>query len=200
MESWVERALARWPNVPALFGWLALDRRGRWLIRGEPISRPQIIDTLNRNYGCDEHGRWFFQNGPQRGYLQLAYAPLVLWADGEHLRTHTGCGVEAPRAVALDEEGSLLIETEQGPALLADTELDWALARLRQDGHAVDETQLAAALAQPSGADTALQLQYGARRLPVRRLDAAQVPQRYGFVREPQPREGERAVVGGEPE
>ena len=44
MEDWVHRALARWPNVPALYGWLGLDRRGRWLIRGETISRPQIVD------------------------------------------------------------------------------------------------------------------------------------------------------------
>ncbi|MDB5974431.1 MAG: hypothetical protein JWR07_1191, partial [Nevskia sp.] len=48
MEDWVQRSLARWPNVPALFGWLALDRRGRWLIQGELISRPQIIETINR--------------------------------------------------------------------------------------------------------------------------------------------------------
>ena len=68
MEDWVHRAMARWPNVPALYGWLSLDRRGRWRIQNETISRPQIIDTFNRNYAADEQGRWYFQNGPQRGY------------------------------------------------------------------------------------------------------------------------------------
>ena len=87
MEDWVLRSLARWPDVPALFGWLGLDRRGRWLIRDEIISRPQIIDTIARNYAADEHGRWYFQNGPQRGYMQLEHAPLVLRPDvaGEQL-------------------------------------------------------------------------------------------------------------------
>jgi hypothetical protein len=64
MEDWVHKALARWPDVPALFGWLSLDRRGRWRIRGEVITRPQIVDTINPNYAADEHGRWYFQNGP----------------------------------------------------------------------------------------------------------------------------------------
>ena len=75
MEDWVLRALAKWPDVPALFGWLSLDRRGRWYVRGEPISRPQIIDTIGRNYAADEQGRWYFQNGPQRGYVSCETAP-----------------------------------------------------------------------------------------------------------------------------
>lgn len=44
-EPWGHRALDKWPNVPALYGWLPLDRHGRWRIRGETISGPQIIDT-----------------------------------------------------------------------------------------------------------------------------------------------------------
>src|SRR5262245_55155172 len=46
MEDWVHRALKRWPNVPALYGWLRLDRRGRWLIQGETIGRTQIVDVI----------------------------------------------------------------------------------------------------------------------------------------------------------
>ena len=71
MEDRMQRALARWPNVPALYGWLSLDRRGRWRIQGEIITRAQIIDTISANYLADEHGAWYFQNGPQRGYVQL---------------------------------------------------------------------------------------------------------------------------------
>ncbi|WP_028008045.1 DUF2946 family protein [Solimonas flava] len=201
MEDWVHRALQRWPNVPALFGWLALDRRGRWLIRGEPITRPQIIDTIDRNYGVDAYGRWYFQNGPQRGYMKLEAAPFVLRvaADGAALRTHTGLPVTAPTQAFLDEEGSLLLVTEHGPALLADHDLDWALTRLRAGGAPVGEAALAAALATPSGQPSDLELAIGDRALRVRRLDRAQWPAALGYVLDPQPRDGERATRGDTP-
>jgi hypothetical protein len=186
--------MSRWPNVPALFGWLALDRRGRWLIRGEVITRPQIIETIDRNYAADEYGRWYFQNGPQRGYMALAYAPLVLRTDtgGDSLQTHTGKPVAQPTQAFLDEEGSILLTTEHGPGLLADTDLDWALSRFEGAAGAVDEAQLAQALALPSGAATSLSLRIAAVRLPLVRLDTAAAPSALGFVRDPQPREGER--------
>lgn len=194
MEDWVLRAIARWPDVPALFGWLALDRRGRWLIKGETISRPQIVDTINRNYAADAHGRWYFQNGPQRGYMRLEYAPLLLRVDAAdgRLAAHTGSAVQEVSQAYLDEEGALLLVTDLGPGLLAETELDWALRRLEQDGAAVDEEQLARALALPSGAATPLVLRTGAGSVPVLRLDAAAMPQALGFVRDPQPLPGEK--------
>jgi len=198
MEDWVHRALARWPDVPALFGWLGLDRRGRWLIRGEIISRPQIIETINRNYAADAQGRWFFQNGPQRGYVSLAHAPLLLRAPGEGdtLTAHTEAPVRAVSSAWLDEDGGLLLQTELGPGALADADLDWALQRLETEQGAVDEVQLAAALALPSGHITALRLRLGERLLPLTRLDRAEAPARLGFVREPQPLPGERHGAG----
>ena len=193
MEDWVTRALARWPNVPALFGWLALDGHGHWRIKGERISRVQIIDTFNRNYAADEHGRWYFQNGPQRGYVTLALAPLVLWVDGsDALVTHTGLAVETADAAYLDEHGGLWLTTAHGPAVLDDKDLGWALEQLRCGDGPMDEAALAAALALPSGAATALQLQLGARPLALARLNVADAPTVLGFVREPQPLPGEK--------
>jgi Protein of unknown function (DUF2946) len=193
VEAWALRAMQRWPNVPALFGWLGLDRRGRWLIKGEIISRPQIIDTVNRNYEPDEHGRWFFQNGPQRGYIALEYAPLILRLEGDDvLVTHTGSRVEKPRAVFMDEEGALLLETEHGPGVLADNDLEWALSRLTMQGSPVDERQLGAALGLPSGANTALRFDLGGTGLVVARLDAASAPAVLNFVRDPKPLPDER--------
>jgi hypothetical protein len=188
MEDWVKRSLARWPNVPALFGWLKLDRRGRWLIRGEPISRPQIIDTINRNYAADAQGRWYFQNGPQRGYMELEYAPLVLRADaaGETLTAHTEVRVGSVAAAYLDEEGALLLDTDLGPGVLDAADLAWALQRLEADAGEVAEERLAEALALPSGSVTPLYLRLGPARLPLLRLDAAEAPRQLGFVREPQ--------------
>lgn len=187
MEPWVLRAMQRWPDVPALFGWLGLDRRGRWLIRGEVITRPQIVETIDRNYAADIHGRWFFQNGPQRGYVTLERAPFILRAGGAGLLTHTGAAVRAPSAAFLDEEGSLLIATEHGAGALIDTDLDWALSRLRVGNRSVDEESLTHALALDSGESTDIELALGDRRIPVMRLDRTAAPDRLGFVPDPRP-------------
>ncbi|NGY04978.1 DUF2946 family protein [Solimonas terrae] len=187
MEDWVYRALARWPNVPALYDWLSLDRRGRWLIRGEPITRPQIIDTINRNYAVDERGCWYFQNGPQRGYMKLEVAPFVLRVadDGEQLLTHNELPVLRASRGFIDAEGSLLLATEHGAAAFADTELDWALQRISGAGSLLQDEELAAALALRSGTQTPLQLRLENRCLPLIRLDAEDVEAELGFVRVP---------------
>ena len=33
MDDIVKQAMAKWPNVPACYGWLALDARGQWWLR-----------------------------------------------------------------------------------------------------------------------------------------------------------------------
>lgn len=197
MDEWVLNALKRWPNVPALFGWLALDRRGRWLIQGEPISHPRIVDVINRNYAADEHGRWYFQNGPQRGYMRLESTPLILSvaADGMQLVTHTGLAIKQIRAAHLDEEGALVLVTEQGAGEIAGADLNWALERLSIGTTALDDEALAAALELPSGSDTGMTLSLGSVQLPLRRLDFAQIPSVLGFDREPAPREGEKTAT-----
>lgn len=197
MDEWVLNALKRWPNVPALFGWLTLDRRGRWLVQGETISHPRIIEVINRNYAADEHGRWYFQNGPQRGYMQLAAAPLVLFVaeNGEHLVTHTRLAVEQIRAAYLDEEGALVIATEHGPAEVAGADLQWVLDRLSVDGKPIDDESLVAALEMPSGTSTAITLRAGTTSVPLHRLDFAQAPSVLNFERSPSPREGEKVAT-----
>jgi hypothetical protein len=189
MEEWVSRALKRWPNVPALYGWLKLDRRGRWLIRGETISRPQINEVINRNYGVDERGCWYFQNGPQRGYMQLERAPFILVCvdSGRALETHNRMRVADIRAVFLDENGGLFMQTEHGPGGLLDTDLDWALERMSIDGRAPDERQVADALALRSNEKTRLIFRFQGKQLPVLRLDDAEAPAHLNFFREPKP-------------
>lgn len=189
LEPWAVRGMLRWPDVPALFDWLALDRRGRWLIRGEPITRPQIIETIGRNYAPDAQGRWFFQNGPQRGYVALAAAPYVLRVadQGDALVTHTQLPVTAVRRAFLDEQGALLFDADPGPGLLLDSDLPWALERLQRDGQAIDEAALEATLRLASGEDTGLLLHLATGDVPVQRLDAAQAPQQLGYVCEPRP-------------
>src|SRR5215831_12175558 len=104
MDEIVVRSLAKWPNVPAVYGWLELDRRGNWRIKGERISNTAFRDFIARNYAADESGRWFFQNGPQRVYVTLAYTPLVVHHEGDELVDHCGRRFAA-RTTYLDDEG-----------------------------------------------------------------------------------------------
>jgi hypothetical protein len=122
MDASVLRAMARWPDVPAVYGWLALDRRGRWLLT-EPASarfgrvgNAALREFIGRNYAADERGCWYFQNGPQRVYVALAYTPLVLHYEGDALLDHCGRAARA-RGTFIDEEGSVLIQGERGVGL-----------------------------------------------------------------------------------
>ena len=192
MDPWVLKAMERWPNVPALFGWLGLDRRGRWLIKGEPISHSRIVAAIDRNYGVDEHGRWYFQNGPQRGYIELENAPFVLRRHREGFVTHNGLMVETPSQVLLDEEGSVLMSTEHGLGEIASADLDWVLERLTLDDQPIDEDSLMSLLELPSGTETRAAIVVAREPLHVVRLNAAEFPHVFGFTRKPQPLEGER--------
>ena len=122
MDDSVVRALAKWPNVPDVYGWLSLDRRGNWRIKGERIGNPAFREFISRNYAGDERGCWYFQNGPQRVYVTLAYTPLVVHYQGERLFDHCGASAE-PLQTWLDDEGSVLIRTRRGIALLDDRDL-----------------------------------------------------------------------------
>ena len=122
MDEIVARSLAKWPNVPAVYGWLALDRRGNWLIKGERIANTALREFIARNYEADARGRWFFQNGPQRVYVRLAYTPLVAHYAGEALFDHCGRPF-TPKQAFQDDEGSVLLLGERGVALLDDRDL-----------------------------------------------------------------------------
>jgi hypothetical protein len=123
MDEIVARSMARWPNVPAVYGWLQLDRRGNWRIKGERIANAALREFIARNYLADERGCWFFQNGPQRVFVELAYTPLVVHFEGEALLDHCARPF-TPGQVLLDEEGSILIEGQGSIALLDDRDLE----------------------------------------------------------------------------
>jgi len=129
MDDIVKQALAKWPNVPACTGWLMLDRRGQWRMRdeaaqasgspGTPIRHEALLGFINRNYERDERGQWFFQNGPQRVYVELGYTPWVVRlsveADGAlALKDQAGNGLE-PSAVFADDEGGVLFAGASDP-------------------------------------------------------------------------------------
>jgi len=122
MDESVVRSMAKWPDVPAVYGWLGLDRRGNWLIKGEKIGNRALREFIGRNYQSDAQGRWFFQNGPQRVFVALAYTPLVLHFEGEALLDHCGRPFQ-PELALLDEEGSVLMLGKPGIGLLDDRDL-----------------------------------------------------------------------------
>lgn len=128
MDESVLRAQAKWPGVPDVFGWLALDRRGQWLLRNptlatyEPIGNIALREFIARNYSSDSRGRWFFQNGPQRVFVRLAYTPFVVRTNGTGFVDQCGREFES-RTEMLDEEGSLLLVGDNSVALLDDRDL-----------------------------------------------------------------------------
>lgn len=129
-------AITKWPNVPACYDWLSLDRRGEWRLQGERITHSGLIQFINRQYGCDESGRWFLQNGPQRVYVSLAYTPWIFRREGETFVSHTGEPAGDVKAIYLDEEGSILLATTLGIGLLDDRDLPDFLDQCRQSGNA----------------------------------------------------------------
>ncbi|MFZ2266474.1 MAG: DUF2946 family protein [Azonexus sp.] len=172
-------AIAKWPDVPACYDWLSLDRRGAWRLQGERVTHSGLIAFINRQYGVDEAGCWFLQNGPQRVFVTLACTPWIFRRDGEAFVSHTGQPAGAVRAAFLDDEGSLLLETELGIGLLDDRDLTQFLGECCDSrGRAADETAFMALLQDGTAG-------IFWRDLPLGKIDAADLPRRYAF--NPQP-------------
>ncbi len=131
MDDIVRQALKKWPNVPHCYDWLALDARGDWYMRDERIQHagpfPQVKGSriqheklrefIERNYLADDAGCWFFQNGPQRVYVELEAAPWVWRLGGTPqaptVTSHTGLAAQFESAW-LDEHGRLFLATDLG--------------------------------------------------------------------------------------
>lgn len=174
MDPIVEAALRKWPRVPHCYGWLALDARGQWFIRderiraagpfarvrGSRIEHPRLIEFIARNYEHDERGCWFFQNGPQRVYVELEAAPWI-WrldpgGDAQRLHSHIGRSARV-QDCWLDESGRLFIATDLGLGLVHTQDMHLA-AQAVEAGHWVPQ-----------------ETRFG------------ELPQRYAYVLEPAP-------------
>ena len=152
----MKQAMAKWPNVPACWGWLGLDARGNWWLRdaqaqacgafasgapgakGTRVEHAKLADFIGRNYQCDPQGNWYFQNGPQQVFVALEATPWV-WrvqnqADALQIHSHTGAplAVAAVQQVLMDEAGAVYLAAPQGLGLV----------------HTQDMLELAAALEQ----------------------------------------------------
>ncbi|MDP1693742.1 MAG: DUF2946 family protein [Burkholderiaceae bacterium] len=133
MDDIVKTALKKWPNVPACRGWLALDARGDWYMRddrvqaagffpcikGSRIQHDKLREFIHRNYACDDDGAWFFQNGPQRVYVELEAAPFVWRVAPQDFSLTSHSGLAATLCSAwFDEAGRLFLDTDIGFGLV----------------------------------------------------------------------------------
>ncbi len=149
MDELVQAALRKWPNVPDCHGWLALDGRGDWYLRddqaqsagafqdrmawpaakGSRLEHAGLLAFIGRNYGCDTQGRCFFQNGPQRVFVELETTPWI-WriAPQGVVYAHTGVPAAVQEAW-LDEEGALYCLTDVGFGRVHTSDM-WSAAQL----------------------------------------------------------------------
>ena len=176
MDPIVEAALRKWPHVPHCHGWLALDARGDWYMRdertqaagpfpqakGSLIRHDKLRDFIHRNYLRDEQGAAYFQNGPQRVYVDLEATPYI-WrvrqdpqrAGVWEVSAHTGEPAQRVEAAWLDEQGRLYLSgvlASVGAAFGLVHTLDMlAAAEAVEAGHWVPEEVQAQALPERFG-------------------------------------------------
>lgn len=175
MDEIVKQAMAKWPHVPHCYGWLGLDARGDWYLRdaatqaagpfpqakGERIEHDKLRAFITRNYSVDARGCWFFQNGPQRVYVELETSPVVwrLGAQGHQVQAPNGEVVQATQCLT-DEAGHVyLLASWQGQPVLGLV-------------HSLDVPAVVQALEQGAW--------------PLESVTAQVLAQRYPFVRSPQ--------------
>ena len=144
MDDIVKQALKKWPNVPHCYGWLALDARGDWYMRddrvqaagpfpkvkGSRILHEKLREFIERNYLVDDAGCWYFQNGPQRVYVELEAAPWVWRLEAvagaaPRITSHTGQVAQFGSAW-LDECDRLFLATDLGLGIVHTLDMEAA--------------------------------------------------------------------------
>lgn len=194
MDEIVKQALAKWPSVPHCHGWLALDARGAFRMRdeatqqanlpGDIIRHTALLAFIYRNYTHDERGAWFFQNGPQRVYVDLETTPFVARTDPVHqFVLHDGKLMTDMNEVCLTEQGQLVLRNSRQIAMLDDRDLAQCLTLLKRQGKVINDDQLLDWLASPTD-DLSLSTLTGD--IPVRWMRSDRLASSFGFIRRPE--------------
>jgi hypothetical protein len=193
MDDIVKKAMVKWPDVPHCYGWLALDARGAWRMRderaqhlglaGDKVIQVALLGFINRNYAVDERGCWYFQNGPQRVYLNLEATPFIARTDPAHgLVLHTGEPVAALDAAFMTDSGEIILDAGGKIAQVDDRDVAQLMATMEIAGAPASDEALMAWLEQ--GQDL-LTLRYRGQAVPVQRIARADVAAQFHFTRLP---------------
>ncbi len=193
MDDIVKQAMAKWPNVPHCYGWLALDARGNWRMRdeaaqranapGDKLANAALVGFINRNYAHDDKGRWYFQNGPQRVYVNLEATPFIARTDpAQGFVLQTGQALATVEAAYMTDAGAVILQAGEIVAQLDDRDVAQVLARMELDGQPASVEAIMAWLEDDS-AELALALPNG--RVRVERLAAEALQRRFGYVQAP---------------
>lgn len=194
MDDIVKQAMAKWPNVPHCYGWLALDARGSWRMRdeaaqradaaGDRLNNPALVGFINRNYLHDEHGNWYFQNGPQRVYVNLEATPFIARTDPQQgLVLQTEQALADVERVLLSDAGVLVFVAGEVVAQLDDRDVAQVLGLLELDGAAASDEAMMAWLENGIGR---LLLPWNGKQLAVERIHGDDIPKTFGFNRLPE--------------
>ena len=168
IDKSVQKAMAKWPEVPECFGWLNLNRRAEWSIKGEKIHHVKTQRFLQRNYNFDKLGRWFVQNGPQRVFVSLEYTPrLYGFSSHSGFYMHNEAKIPVLLDFFLDEYGNLLLSTSLGVGVVDDRDLSAASDLIE----AVN--------------DIPTELSYRGKNYKIKPIAKALVPKHFGFVQNP---------------
>ncbi|MBC3807814.1 DUF2946 family protein [Undibacterium seohonense] len=153
MDDIVLAAMAKWPNVPHCYGWLALDARGNWRMRdecaqalnlaGDVIRNSTLLGFINRNYLCDDKGNWYFQNGPQKVYIDLAATPYIAQIlPDQTWRLHTEQIMPTTTRVWILNDGNIVCQAGQFLCQLDDRDIAIFLETLSENQQSLSETRL----------------------------------------------------------
>ncbi|EEF21886.1 conserved hypothetical protein, partial [Ricinus communis] len=180
MDDIVKQAMAKWPNVPYCYGWLALDARGTWRMRdeaaqradapGDKLTNAALVGFITRNYLSDERGCWYFQNGPQRVYINLEATPFIARTDpAQGLVLHTGQPLGTLEEAFMTDAGGIVLRAGQTVAQVDDRDAAQLLQAFELDGRPAADEDVMAWL---EGGAGDLVLRWQDRRIAVGRLTA----------------------------
>ena len=195
MDEIVKAALQKWPNVPHCYGWLALDARGAWRMRdertqalnlpGDKVRNEALVGFINRNYQHDQQGRWFFQNGPQRVYVDLETTPYIAHTLDNDFVLHTGVPLADINKVFLSAEGQLFLCAGEILAQVDDRDLATCLGKLTVNGEPASEQELMMWLENIDGAASIRFTVSQNNTLEVQRGELSQLMMQFGFIATP---------------
>lgn len=195
MDDIVKQAMAKWPNVPHCYDWLALDARGNWRMRdeaaqragthGDRLTNPALVGFINRNYLRDERGCWYFQNGPQRVYVILETTPFIARTDPvAGFVLQTGQPIGTVEHAFMTEAGAVILQAGEVVAQVDDRDVAQLLALLERENAPVADDVLIDWIGGGKGTMT---MRLGDRKVGVERIASGDLAVRFGFAKQPKP-------------